>query len=279
MPEGDTIHRLAAALGRELVGRQLVEVRLRAAAEALPEAPALVVDVGARGKFLLLHLAEGWSFCTHLGLRGDVRRYPPGVVPRGTAPVLVLRRDDGWAFCWREPAKVHLCRRAFLSSYPPLARLGPDLVADGESEEALWSEVAARLAAVEPAQLIGGVLLQQSVACGIGNVYKCEVLFLESINPWLRLGEVGMEGALALYRRARPLLRANLRPGPRRTRQGAGPGLWVYDRAGQPCLHCRHPIAVARQGRSQRPTYWCPSCQNDSSRSDAGVGFLVRGGR
>jgi endonuclease-8 len=185
-----------------------------------------------------------------------------------------LERDDGWAFCWREPAKVHLSRRAFLSSYPPLARLGPDLVADGVSEDELWSEVVARLAAVEPQRLIGPVLLQQSVACGIGNVFKCEVLFLEGLNPWLRLGEVGQERALALYRRARPLLRANLRPGPRRTRQGSGPrgrllpgepGLWVYDRAGEPCLSCRHPIEVARQGSSQRPTYWCPSCQTGQS--------------
>jgi formamidopyrimidine-DNA glycosylase len=35
--------------------------------------------------------------------------------------------------------------------------------------------------------------------------------------------------------------------------------LYVYERAGQPCLRCRTPIRHLVQG--QRSTYFCPTCQ------------------
>jgi endonuclease-8 len=46
--------------------------------------------------------------------------------------------------------------------------------------------------------------------------------------------------------------------------------LWVYGRAGDPCLDCGTPIERFLQGDMGRSTYFCPSCQTDRTSSVAG---------
>ena len=107
------------------------------------------------------------------------------------------------------------------------------------------------------------MLLDQRIASGIGNVYKSELLFIERVAPLAALRDTPDSVLSALYTRAHVLLRANLGGGPRVTRfEGGRAGrLWVYRRAGAPCLRCNTPIVGAPLGRSLRSTYWCPRCQ------------------
>ena len=70
-----------------------------------------------------------------------------------------LRRLDG-------------CRRLF--------RLGPDLC-DPDADLELAAHRLERL--IDPQRSIGEALLDQRVACGVGNVYRCDVLFLHGLHP------------------------------------------------------------------------------------------------
>jgi endonuclease-8 len=108
------------------------------------------------------------------------------------------------------------------------------------------------------------VLLDQRVACGIGNVYKSEVLFIERCHPHRSLGQISDTGLSALYRCASTLLKKNLHGGPRITRfvNDNANNYWVYGRNGQSCLQCTTTILTARLGKDLRSTYWCPSCQS-----------------
>ncbi|MFO0746925.1 MAG: hypothetical protein U1F43_14830 [Myxococcota bacterium] len=56
-------------------------------------------------------------------------------------------------------------------------------------------------------------MLTQTVAAGIGNVYKSEVLFLERLH-WTAVHAVGDDDLRRVYRRARELMQ----PEPRRRR-------------------------------------------------------------
>jgi endonuclease-8 len=94
-------------------------------------------------------------------------------------------------------------------------------------------------------------------------MYKSEVLFVERLSPWTPTGQV--PDLTSLVRSAFRLLRMN-RDHPEQSttgRLGRGEEHWVYGRAGQPCLRCGTPIAVADQGTppQQRITFWCPRCQ------------------
>ncbi|MDT4939733.1 MAG: endonuclease, partial [Pseudonocardiales bacterium] len=139
-----------------------------------------------------------------------------------------------------------------------VGHLGPDLLgADWNLDAALT-----RLGA-SPERAIGEALLDQRNLAGIGNLYKCEVLFVERVNPWLPVGEVP-DLAAALHT-AHKLLRAN-RDHPEQSTTGLtarGRAHWVYQRRGEACLRCGTPVRRAEQGTPpyQRSTYWCPTCQ------------------
>jgi len=113
-----------------------------------------------------------------------------------------------------------------------------------------------------PDVAIGEALLDQRNLAGVGNMYKCEVLFLERVSPWRPNGAVDLAKIVATAYR---LMRAN-RDHPTQSttgRTGRGQEHWVYGRSGAGCLRCRTPIKVADQGTPPhaRSTYWCPTCQ------------------
>lgn len=267
MPEGDTIHRIALALGRELPGRVLDRLELRDRGVVRELAGRRIEGVEARGKHLLVHLEGGWSLRTHLGMHGRwTRRH---VRERGPArPTAVLVSGDVLYACERAYT-AEVVRTGALRAHPRLARLGPDLLVEPAPIEAAVAR--ARLAAYHDRE-IGDLLLEQRVAAGIGNVYKSEVLFERRVHPRTRTGQLGDVELAALFETAARLMRLNLVtrrrttvPLTRRPRPSS-PRLWVYGREGAPCLDCQTPIRRFLQGDMGRTTYFCPRCQSAESR-------------
>lgn len=258
MPEGDTIHQIALSLAPDLVGQSLDGGRIR----RLPEidlAGRGVTNVHALGKHLFIEFDDGCVLRSHLGMYGSWHRYTPGGRWRRPARQASIVMETG--------ARLLVCFNAaqvkWLRAHAVCAtthRLGPDLL--GQRPD--WRSLAARarrlLAGDTP---LVDVLLDQRVACGIGNVYKSELLFMRGLAPMQGLADTADEALTDLYALARRLLAANLGPGPRRTRDARGGGLWVYKRSGRPCLRCATPIMLRPLGRHQRPTYWCPGCQGE----------------
>jgi endonuclease-8 len=260
MPEGDTIHKLAGALGAWLVGRRLVDGRV-AVQPTLALAGRTVEAVRARGKHLFVDLQDGLVLRSHLGLHGSWHRYGPGEAWRKPArqASIVLATDVDVVVCFHAQ-EVELLERDAQRGFDLRRRLGPDLVETVPSPEELARRARAFLASEAP---LADLLLDQRVASGVGNVYRSEVLFLERLHPltpWTRLDERALERLVATAHR---LLAANLGGGPRVTREVADGGdrLWVYRRAGLGCLECSTPIVTARLGRGLRSAYWCPRCQ------------------
>ncbi|MFO7953277.1 DNA-formamidopyrimidine glycosylase family protein [Thioalkalivibrio sp.] len=269
MPEGDTIHKLAAALRPVLEGTALCRVATRAArGDPLREHGAMTAEgVQARGKHLLLDLeaADGrpWQLRSHLGMYGTWHQYAPGSAwhKPASAAWAVLTLPDRVLVCFH-PRELQWCpRTAGARDVPRLdARVGPDLLDPALDLDAVVARVGAR---ADPGRPILDVLLDQSLAAGIGNIYKSEVLFLQGCHPLRPAGEVTEAMLAGLYREAERLLRRNVKPGPRITRERAEEEafLYVYGRRGEPCHRCGAPIEFARLGEHLRSTYWCPSCQ------------------
>ena len=62
---------------------------------------------------------------------------------------------------------------------------------------------------------LGDLLLDRTVACGLGNVYRSELPFLERLAPGTRPCALHDARLAALYERARALLLASLGDGAR----------------------------------------------------------------
>lgn len=266
VPEGDTIHKLAAQLRPDLVGRMLIRGPQGLRGQE-------VTRVEARGKHLLIHAGDR-VLRTHLGMRGTWHRYRPGEPWKRRYAPLVLATEETVLVCF-DPSQVEVFPARELPVHPLLRNLGPDL-ADPRVD---LDEVLRR---IRPGPELGEVLLDQGVACGLGNVYKSEVPFLgplevdpfrpgRGVDPFRPVESFHAEELKGLYRRAAELLRANLGGWPRTTtadRRHAGPrgsALWVYRRAGRPCRVCGTRIACRLQGEHARPTWFCPRCQGSGS--------------
>jgi endonuclease-8 len=260
MPEGDTLHKVAMAMAPRLVGQALSEVRTRGGVVHGRLAGRRVAAVRAVGKHLVVELDDGTAIRSHLGMKGTWHVYAPGERWwRSAAQAGLVLATAAVVFVCFHPHEVHVLAAKEAARDPGLARLGPDVLADDFDPRDAVARARARTDTP-----IAEVLLDQGVACGIGNVYKCEVLFIERVDPFAPVARLDDDVLAALYARAQALMRANLGPG-RRVTTGAAAREWgrhhVYRRAGRPCPRCRTPIRSLRQGVQARMTYWCPRCQ------------------
>jgi endonuclease VIII len=273
VPEGHTLHRLARSLNSAFAGQVIAS----SSPQGRFEDGAAIVDgmrlIGAEawGKHLLVGFGrrrrtEHWVH-VHLGLYGKFPVHnhdddgPPE--PRG-------------ALRWRlETTQVHAdlrgptaCRVIDEAERDLLiGRLGPDLLRDDDEpgdRELMWERIS------RSRSPIGGLLMDQSVVAGVGNVYRAEVLFRAGIDPMRPGRALSRHEFDDLWSDMRVLLRAGLRSGriittrPEDRDQPKGrvrreDAHYVYRRAGEPCRLCGSGVSVATfQGRN---LFWCPSCQ------------------
>jgi len=268
VPEGDTIHTVARVMAPDLVGLPLAAVVLDKIVQPWA-AGAIVVACEAVGKHLLVTLAPPGIgtrvLRVHLGMKGSWHRYRHGEAWRMSAiGARVELRTARWVFVCFGPKEVEVVAR-HAPRPDVVSHLGPDLLGATPDLAAIVGR--ARVPA-HAAAAIGDLLLTQTVAAGIGNVYKSEVLFLEGVDPWTPVAALDDRRLAAIYERARALMADNLaHGGPRTTTtRGVGPTPdhgrhWVYRRAGRPCRRCATAITSRLQGPMARRTYWCPRCQ------------------
>jgi endonuclease-8 len=254
VPEGDVLFRTAVTMQRWLAGREVTGAT--ATAERVPASRLVgrrVTSVDAFGKHLLIRFDGGGVLHSHMRMTGSWHVYRQGEAWRRPASQarLVLTCGDRVAVCFNAPVIELLAAKAE-RVHPALSRLGPDILDDPVDLE----EVRTR-ARRKPADVaIGELLLDQTVTAGIGNIWRCEAMFVERRNPWTAQSDLDDAQLDALVSTASRLIRASAvagtpAPSPR----------WVYRRQGRPCRRCGTRIEARRQGEQARTAYWCPSCQ------------------
>jgi endonuclease-8 len=254
MPEGDTILRAARSLRAWLEGRRITAARspvLGARAERL--VGRTVTGVEARGKHLLIRLDDDSSLHTHMKMTGSWHVYSSGERWRRPAQQarLVLDVEGGRvAVCFNAPV-VELLTVADELLHPSLRGLGPDILASPVDVDGIRR----RARAVPPDTPVGDVLLDQRVVAGIGNIYRCDALFVRRIHPSTAIGGVDDAALDALVAAAAALMRSNV-DSPRHEP-------WVYGRTGRPCRRCGTPVRARRLGVHARTAYWCARCQRE----------------
>jgi len=283
MPEGDTIHTVARVMRPDLEGEEviLLEVHQRACDWAQG---CRATAVEAVGKHLVITLEGAFGVRTlrvHLGMKGSWHRYRPGEAwQRPAIGRRAVIATASWLFVCFGPKEVEVAdgraRPEGVGSEGRSTRgvmhLGPDLLAGVVEGHPRFEASEAVARARHPglaAAAVADVLLTQTVASGIGNVYKSETLFLERVDPWCPVGRLDDGRLIAIYERAAELMRMNVAAGGWRTTTRAAVGgevpagerYWVYRRARRPCRVCGAAVRSRLQGPMARMTYWCPRCQ------------------
>jgi endonuclease-8 len=286
VPEGHSVHRLARSLHRSFAGEAVrVSSPQGRFASGAAELDGTVLDAAeAWGKHLFLDFDRERFVHVHLGLYGTfVREAAPAPEARGA--VRLRLESPRWYADLRGPTAcdvIGIDGRAAI-----LARLGPDPLRRDADPQLAFDRIRGSRAPM------GGLLMDQSVIAGLGNIYRAELLFRHRVSPFtegramrpavlaamwddivglmrdgVRRGRIvtvepGERDALAALDVDRPASDdPDLDGGEdtlalRRLRRSTG--TYVYRRDGRPCVRCGTTVRV--QDFQGRRLYWCPRCQ------------------
>lgn len=245
-----------------LVGHPMVRFDAPSLIGPAPTTGAVVEMVEAHGKHVEVTWDDGIVLDTLIRSKSEWHVYRQGAPWRRSWEQLraSIQTEDFVAVCFAA-ASVETYRQAGFSRHPIGGRLGPDL-ADPAAD--LAGAVSALLHYPDVEARVRDALVDQHVMRGLGNVFRCEVLWGAELSPWAHVADLSDGDAARLVTVGARLARANrswVRPAiadPARTPET---GLAVYGRCGQGCFRCHDTIEATPVGRSGRMLYWCPGCQ------------------
>lgn len=224
-----------------------------------PQPGRMVEAVEAQGKHVEIVWDDGLVLDTKLRGRSEWHVYRQGSPWRRSWDDLraSIQTDDFVAVCF-DAAEVETYRLPDHTRHPGFGRLGPDL---GKPGADLSEAVNHLLSYAEPDARLRDVLVDQHVMQGVGNVYRCEVLWAAELSPWAHISDLTHQDALLIVNIAAGMVRANRGRQRRATTSLTRAGLAVYGRCGQGCIRCHETIESQPVGRYGRMLYWCPGCQ------------------
>lgn len=176
MPEGHTVHRIAADQAEWFAGQKLaiLSPQGRFSNEAETLSGSRLKSVEAFGKHLFYVFTKSKIIHVHLGLYGKFRVHSnPPPEPRGAVRIRVIGTQKSFDLNGPNQCELIDAERMDLITL----RLGADPLRSDADPDVAWNKISAS------SKPIGSMLLDQSVIAGIGNIYRCEILFLLGINP------------------------------------------------------------------------------------------------
>ena len=286
MPELPEVEVVRRGLADHVLGRTVAGLELRGHRVARRHVPGpadlserlagrRVDAVRRRGKYLWLDLGDSLGLLVHLGMSGQLLVEPGDAPDEKHLHARFRFADDGPELRFVDQRTFGGLALAGLGADgvpTTIAHIAPDLLEPAYDRDAVVRRVKARDSAVKR------VLLDQTVASGIGNIYADEALWrarvhgerLASALTRPRIGEV-LDHAADVMREALDqggtsfdALYVNV--------NGASGyfdrSLAAYGQVGRPCRRCGTPIR--REHFMNRSSFSCPRCQPRPRAAGAG---------
>lgn len=266
MPELPELEAIREVLMRQVIGVTIASAEVRRPTVLRFPSPdefvetctgTAITEVARRGKFLLLHLANGQLIAVNPMLSGRFQLVP-SVERLRARTCWLLRLADGRDLRYYDDLNMgmtYIVTPGELSRIPRWERMGP------EALEVDFDQFRQRLRH-HPGQ-VKNILTNETFLAGIGNAYADEVLFAAGIYPYRTRPSLKPEEIERLYEAMRTVLIEAI--GVVRGLMGdqidLKPREWlqVHGKGGEPCPKCGNRISqiTARQ----RLTNFCRHCQ------------------
>lgn len=269
MPELPEVETTRRGIASHLIGRRVLELRIRQPQLRWPIPPELrdllpgqcIEAVDRRAKYLLIHTRAG-SAIWHLGMSGSLRILPSDI-PANTHDHVDWLFDSGQLLRFTDPRRFgSLLWQSPGTTHALLVKLGPEPLSEAFSGDYLWNASRKRVTTVKQ------LLMDQHIVVGVGNIYAAEALFASGIHPQRIAGSISRARYARLSSEVQRILEYAISRGGTTLRDFINPAgqpgyfeqeLFVYGRDSEPCRDCGAPIRVVRLG--QRSTFYCPKCQ------------------
>ena len=199
MPEGHTIHR-AARDHHRLFSGQILSVsspqgRFAEGASFLDGQLCLAVE--ALGKHLLYTFEKDYTLHIHLGLFGRIRKQKvPLRDPKGVVRVRLVSSTH-----FVDINGPNICRLLARKEFMKLVnRIGPDVLRPDANPDLAFDRIK------KSKVPIGRLIMDQSVMAGIGNIYRSEILWRQSVHPEIPGKDIDRQTFNQIWDDARALL-------------------------------------------------------------------------
>lgn len=229
----------------------VTSVAVRRALTAFP-----LVDTRRHGKWLFLRAESGAWLVLHFGMTGNARVLGPG---ESTPPYVRLRLKfhDGGSLVITDPRKFGEAGLANdIEAFLRARKWGPDPTHDGFDRRAFAALLKGRSGNLK------GLLLNQQIIAGIGNLYADEMLFQCGLHPETRGSDLKSRSIGALYDAMMDVFQASIAV---ETRYEDLPDRFLLRHRNFTglCPKCRRALKTITAGG--RTSYYCPTHQRRRS--------------
>lgn len=222
-----------------------------------------VISLSRRGKYLLIHLANG-TLIIHLGMSGRLCLLTEDKLLQKHDHVDILFTNQQ-RLRYTDPRRFGaiLWTAAPPLQHPLLKNLGVEPLTEAFTSEYLHQFATNRRVAIKP------FIMDSKIVVGVGNIYAAEALFLAEIHPCMSAGALTLMQAKRLVDAIKHVLASAITQGGTTLKDFVNseghPGYFtqrlnVYGRSGLPCVRCENVLQSCTLG--QRSTVFCAHCQH-----------------
>ena len=220
-------------------------------------------NITTRGKWLVLSLDKD-NLLVHLRMEGKFMFRKKGdEFSKHEHVEFILNDDISFRFHdVRKFGKMHLISREDTYEVEPLSKIGLEYYDNNLTKEYLYDNIHNKKLPIKT------ILLDQSIICGIGNIYDDEILFLSKISPLRKACDISIQECDAIIKNTREVLERAIKLGGTTIKSFTSSegvhGLFqnellVHGKDGQKCPICSTVLEKIRIGG--RGTYYCVKCQ------------------
>lgn len=222
-----------------------------------------ILDVGRKGKYLVLKTAENQKLIVHLRMTGALIAQSANVTEPKYAKIKFTLTDNTimWFTDIRTFGTLYLVtdNDAYIDGYETL---GPEPLSPDFNVEYLAPLVA------KSRKPIKTFILDQKIIAGLGNIYADECLALSKIMPMRLANTLNQDELVKLCEAINAVIAQGIKNRGttfRDYKDGEGNKgdnqnhLLVYSRAGKPCKKCGTILVQTKIGG--RGSVYCPICQ------------------
>lgn len=273
MPELPEVETVKEALNQTVKGQTIKEIELRyepmvknmSAAEFKEKLINQTIQaVSRRGKYLVFHF-DDYQLLSHLRMEGKYF-YVDSDFELNPHVHVIFTLENGKRLLYQDTRKFgtyHLYDKAIdLETTAPFQVLGLEPFATEFTPSYVKEKIQNKKKPIK------SLLLDQTVVCGLGNIYVDEVLYRARLHPLTSSSELTDKDIENVVKYTVEVLVRAIELGGttiRTFRSSHGVSgtfqneLLVHQRKGENCYECHTPIEKIKVGG--RGTYFCPTCQ------------------
>ena len=272
MPEKPEVMTVCSALEKRIIGKKITSCNVFwnniIAEPSVVEFKKFICgevihDITSRGKFIVINL-DDYSLLIHLRMEGKFTFRDVGSeIEKHEHVEFILDNKESWRYRdVRKFGKMYLISKDKVNNVPPLSNLGYDFYDKELNKDYLYEKIHNKKLPIK------SVLLDQSIICGIGNIYDDEILFLSKISPTRRACDITKSECEEIIKNTKKVLSEAVKLGGTTIRSFTSSegvhGLFqnkllVHSREGEECPNCGCKILKIKVGG--RGTYYCSKCQ------------------